>query len=112
LGNAWSWRRPGEGGLYTVDRIEELDDRVIVHVGGARRATTADHVVPKAKGGTDAMTNLVAACVQCNSGKRDKVVFLDGRKPDPPLENGERDGAPGSTMRRIGPQSAKVGNGA
>jgi|SoimicmetaTmtLPB_FD_contig_91_71141_length_1060_multi_2_in_0_out_0_2 hypothetical protein len=26
---------PGEGGLYTVDEVEDLDDRVIVHVGEA-----------------------------------------------------------------------------
>lgn len=30
---------------------------------------TVDHVVPKALGGTDAPSNLVAACVDCNVGK-------------------------------------------
>lgn len=30
---------------------------------------TVDHVIPQALGGTDDPTNLVAACVDCNSGK-------------------------------------------
>ncbi len=32
-------------------------------------ATTADHVIPKVKGGRDELGNLVAACVSCNSRK-------------------------------------------
>jgi 5-methylcytosine-specific restriction endonuclease McrA len=28
-----------------------------------------DHVVPKSRGGTDAESNLVAACEDCNRGK-------------------------------------------
>jgi 5-methylcytosine-specific restriction endonuclease McrA len=46
------------------------DNYVCRYCGG--RATTADHVVPKSKGGSDAMSNLVAACRSCNSGKRDR----------------------------------------
>jgi hypothetical protein len=33
-----------------------------------------DHVEPRAKGGTDAPTNLVTACESCNSGKTDKPL--------------------------------------
>ena len=36
-------------------------------------ATTADHVVAKANGGTDDDENLVAACLRCNSSKRDRA---------------------------------------
>lgn len=32
-----------------------------------------DHVVPRALGGTDHGSNLIAACSACNSGKRDSV---------------------------------------
>jgi len=39
-----------------------------------RPATTADHVIPKAKGGTDEMSNLVAACRSCNSGKGARIL--------------------------------------
>ncbi len=33
------------------------------------RRLTWDHKVPKAKGGTDAQSNLVTACFQCNQEK-------------------------------------------
>ncbi len=42
---------------------------------------TVDHVVPKALGGTDESTNLVAACGPCNSGK-------SSNNPDAPLVEG------------------------
>jgi 5-methylcytosine-specific restriction protein A len=32
-------------------------------------ATTADHVVPRSRGGSDDPSNLVAACRRCNSRK-------------------------------------------
>lgn len=35
-------------------------------------ATTADHIVPKSRGGSDDPSNLVAACRPCNSAKRDR----------------------------------------
>lgn len=34
----------------------------------------ADHVEPKSHGGSDAPTNLVTACEQCNSGKSDTLL--------------------------------------
>src|ERR1700733_6754577 len=33
------------------------------------RATTADHIIPKSRGGTATMDNLQAACRPCNSAK-------------------------------------------
>ncbi|MGA0852586.1 MAG: HNH endonuclease, partial [Candidatus Nanopelagicaceae bacterium] len=33
-----------------------------------------DHLIPISKGGTDEATNMVAACVKCNSGKRDRMT--------------------------------------
>lgn len=36
-------------------------------------ATTVDHIVPVAKGGTDDTENLVAACKRCNFSKQDKL---------------------------------------
>lgn len=36
-------------------------------------ATTVDHIVPVAKGGTDDQENLVAACKKCNFSKQDKL---------------------------------------
>jgi 5-methylcytosine-specific restriction endonuclease McrA len=43
-------------------------------------ATTADHIVPKAAGGTDQWTNLVAACRHCNSAKRDRTQIPPPRQ--------------------------------
>lgn len=40
-----------------------------VYCGGG--ANTADHIVPKAKGGGQLLTNLVPACLTCNGKKRD-----------------------------------------
>ena len=33
------------------------------------RATTADHIVPRSRGGTSDLANLVSACRHCNSAK-------------------------------------------
>lgn len=34
-----------------------------------------DHVVPRSRGGSDAMDNLVAACLPCNFGKSDRALI-------------------------------------
>jgi 5-methylcytosine-specific restriction endonuclease McrA len=36
-------------------------------------ATTVDHIIPVAKGGSDDPENLVAACRRCNFSKQDKM---------------------------------------
>lgn len=36
-------------------------------------ATTCDHVIPVARGGTDEPDNLVAACKRCNFSRQDKM---------------------------------------
>ena len=41
-----------------------------------RVALEVDHVIPVARGGRDEMRNLVAACFQCNHGKRDDAGLL------------------------------------
>jgi len=39
------------------------------------RAEAVDHVVPWESGGRDDVTNLVPACLSCNSSKRDRTVL-------------------------------------
>lgn len=48
-------------------RVLERDGYICHYCG--RPATTADHLIPKARGGTDDEANLVAACRACNSRK-------------------------------------------
>ena len=36
-------------------------------------ATTCDHVIPVARGGTDEHDNLVAACKRCNFSRQDRL---------------------------------------
>jgi 5-methylcytosine-specific restriction endonuclease McrA len=38
-------------------------------------ATTADHIVPVSKGGGHEVSNLLPACVKCNSGRQDKTLM-------------------------------------
>lgn len=47
------------------------DNHACRYCGATAPATTltVDHVLPKALGGTDEATNLVAACYPCNAGK-------------------------------------------
>jgi hypothetical protein len=33
-----------------------------------------DHIMPKSRGGSDDSTNLITACFDCNTGKRDQVL--------------------------------------
>jgi 5-methylcytosine-specific restriction endonuclease McrA len=47
--------------------VLDRDGRICHWCGGT--ATTTDHVIPKRLGGTDDMSNLVAACRACNSGR-------------------------------------------
>lgn len=42
---------------------------------GSRPATTIDHVIPVAKGGSGYIGNILPACVTCNSSKQDKTLY-------------------------------------
>lgn len=63
----------GYGAEWQVTRLRilERDGYRCAYCGGP--AGTVDHIVAKARGGTDYDSNLTAACVQCNSGKRERV---------------------------------------
>ncbi len=38
------------------------------------RRLTLDHVVPRSRGGSNALENLVLSCLPCNHEKADKLV--------------------------------------
>jgi 5-methylcytosine-specific restriction endonuclease McrA len=43
------------------------------YCGRSESMLTVDHVLPKARGGSDSWENLVAACVHCNNRKGDRT---------------------------------------
>jgi 5-methylcytosine-specific restriction enzyme A len=58
-GSTWAWRRL---------RAEVLERDAYTCPCGAP-ATTVDHILPRARGGTDALDNLQAMCGPCNYAK-------------------------------------------
>lgn len=52
-------------------QVLQRDNFTCVYCG--REATEADHVLAKANGGKDEMTNLVASCRPCNGSKGSKT---------------------------------------
>jgi 5-methylcytosine-specific restriction endonuclease McrA len=70
---------------YKANRLRVLkrDDYTCYYCGSP--ANTADHLVPLSKGGTHDEYNLVACCHACNSGKRDRSVFLRRSKTHDPF---------------------------
>ena len=57
-----------------------------VYCGSTEGPFHLDHVVPRSRGGPDDPSNLVQACVPCNSQKRDKLPseWYASRVPDIP----------------------------
>ena len=74
----------GELAGYEVrEYLLEKFSRKCVYCGAENVPLNIDHVIPRAKGGSDRVSNLVLACVKCNQKKGAKTVdeFLKG-KPD------------------------------
>ncbi|HTP79622.1 MAG TPA: HNH endonuclease [Bacteroidota bacterium] len=53
--------------------ILRRDSHRCQYCGKADLTLTVDHVIPKARGGSDTWENLVAACVHCNNRKGDRT---------------------------------------
>lgn len=58
--------------------------------------TTVDHVIPKARGGSNAIVNLVLACEPCNHARADMSYIKFAQRMREAL------GAPGPLVRPIG----------
>ena len=50
-------------------RDSKKDNNIILHI---------DHLIPRSKGGSDEINNLVTSCIECNLGKGD--ILLEERK--------------------------------
>ena len=61
-----SVRYPAE---YQRNRAIILHGNPLCYWGCGRPATTADHLIPRAQGGSHDLTNLVPACGPCNSAR-------------------------------------------
>lgn len=75
-----------QGTLFSYDVREYLLEkfgRKCVYCGAQNVPLNIDHVVPRAAGGSDRVSNLVLACISCNQKKGAQTVasFLKGR-PD------------------------------
>jgi 5-methylcytosine-specific restriction endonuclease McrA len=72
----------------TKRNILRRDNHQCQYCGKKTGPMTADHVVPKGKGGSDSWENLVCACVECNTKKGNKPYSAVGlkllRKPQKP----------------------------
>lgn len=53
------------------EQVLQRDNYTCVYCGN--EATQADHIIPKSLGGKDELSNLVAACLRCNSTKGNKT---------------------------------------
>lgn len=58
----------------------------VCHLCGARGATTADHVIPRSRGGDDSLDNLRPAHASCNSS-RGNLSLDEWRKRHPKKSN-------------------------
>lgn len=106
----WSFRATGIGGIVVLEargyggpsladetlsadikaEVLRRDGRVCRYCGRLEGPFHIDHVVPKAKGGSDHLSNLAVACAPCNmsKGARDLEEWMEWKRaalaPPPP----------------------------
>jgi HNH endonuclease len=73
--------------LYSDERSKMFSDPRCAYCW-TMEAKTADHLLPRIEGGSDASANLVKACRTCNSSKGKKDVFAWFREKEvfPPID--------------------------
>ena len=90
---------------YKRTRLQVLERDYYTCHYCAQEATTVDHLIPISKGGTDEISNTVAACNPCNSAKKDrlevpKITFRGGFF--------ERIGTPTTPIGKIFPENGSA----
>lgn len=63
--------------------VLEIDQQGKIYLGlygidtnGVEKLITIDHIIPKSKGGSDAISNLQPMCFNCNQKKGNKVLIV------------------------------------
>jgi len=59
--------------VLTRKNILRRDGFKCAYCGRSDLPLTIDHIIPKAKGGTDSWENLISACTRCNNLKGDRT---------------------------------------
>ncbi len=72
---------------YARNRKVVLADDPFCRWCGSPHATTVDHVVAVANGGTNDISNLVACCARCNASKKDNPGW-NPPNPNPSRQTG------------------------
>ncbi|MCX4400643.1 HNH endonuclease [Streptomyces sp. NBC_01764] len=67
------WAR-GYNTQYAKARAAILAAQPVCSICNARPATTADHIIPLSKGGTNDIENLRPACGRCNSSRGNRTT--------------------------------------
>jgi 5-methylcytosine-specific restriction endonuclease McrA len=63
---------------YYNTKTWESNGKTVYQYCGRRAPDVAlevDHIIPLSKGGTDKPSNLITACFECNSQKRNKLTL-------------------------------------
>ncbi len=70
----WKGRPPRSVWWVLRQAVLERDEYTCVYCGRRGGRLTLDHVLPVCRGGTSDLSNLVAACVPCNSAKGTRTL--------------------------------------
>lgn len=73
----WIYQQTGKT-FYSKSGVLRRDKHRCAYCG--RTATTVDHVLPRAQGGTSVWLNVVAACFDCNQRKADRTPEQAGMR--------------------------------
>ena len=73
----WVYEHTGRV-MYSKPSLLRRDRHTCAYCG--RRGDTVDHVLPRSQGGRTTWLNCVAACVKCNSRKRDRTPTQAGMR--------------------------------
>ena len=83
----WRVKTYGNNGSHTLEEWELRKQIYNYRCVYCKKKTILekDHIIPLSKGGSNNIDNIVPACKHCNSGKNNRLKYLDTRAPCLPL---------------------------